>query len=224
MQKTTRSLLPMNQTIKINEIFYSIQGESIFSGYPTVFIRLTGCPLRCQYCDTAYAFNKGNNLTILDIKKQIESHNTPYICVSGGEPLSQPMVHPLMTALCDQQFIVSIETSGALDISNIDQRVHIIMDIKTPGSKESSKNLINNLAHLKLTDQLKFVICNEEDFHWSQQFIIDHDLKNKCPIWFSPSHEEMPASTLADLILKYSAPVRLQVQLHKFLWGNKPGC
>lgn len=212
--------------IRLTEIFYSLQGETRTVGWPTVFIRLTGCPLRCQYCDTSYAFSGGKSWTIEAILQKVAEYQPQYVTVTGGEPLAQPNCLPLLAALCDAGYEVSLETSGALDISAVDARVVKVVDIKTPGSGECERNLLTNftdLAALSLRDQLKFVICDHADYLWSQQFIAAHSLLQRCEILFSPSHEQLPARDLAEWILADRLPVRLQIQLHKYLWGNEQG-
>lgn len=213
----------MSGTLRINEIFYSLQGESTYVGLPTVFIRLTGCPLRCQYCDTAYAFHSGNKISIDDILNEVGSYSAKAVTVSGGEPLAQPNVHILMSALCDMDYQVSIETSGALDISQIDPRVKRIVDLKTPGSGEESKNLWENLNHLNQRDEVKFVICDQDDYEWAKDILSKRKLHGTCEVLFSPSYQEMPEQKLADLILADQLPVRFQVQLHKYIWGDVAG-
>ncbi len=210
------------ERLKISEIFFSIQGEAQFSGLPTVFVRLTGCPLRCQYCDTEYAFTGGQWQTIEEILAEVAHHSTSYVCVTGGEPLTQPRCQQLLAALCDAGYEVSLETSGALDIRGVDERVSRVMDIKTPGSGEFSRNRWENLALLTERDSLKLVICDRADYDWASAALKDQ-LQAPCPIFFSPSYEELEAETLADWILADQLPVRLQVQLHKILWGNAPG-
>jgi 7-carboxy-7-deazaguanine synthase len=207
--------------LKISEIFFSIQGEASCSGWPTVFVRLTGCPLRCQYCDTAYAFSGGDWWSLPAIAAEVRRHGTPYVCVTGGEPLAQPQCAALLTQLCDAGFNVSLETGGALDIAPVDTRVARVVDIKTPGSKEEHRNRWENLPLLTPHDALKIVICDRADFEWARDVLAKRPVP--CPVFFSPSHEQLPASTLADWILAERLPVRLQVQLHKVLWGNVPG-
>jgi 7-carboxy-7-deazaguanine synthase len=209
--------------LKITEIFHSLQGEADTAGIPTVFVRLTGCPLRCQYCDTAYAFHGGSSWTIEEILAEVAKYQTRYVCVTGGEPLAQRGCPALLTRLCDAGYRVSLETSGALDVAGVDPRVVRVIDIKTPGSKEHARNRLENIAALRATDQLKFVICDRADYDWSRQFIADHGLAGRCAILFSPSHEQLKAVELADWILADRLPVRLQIQLHKYLWGNVPG-
>ena len=210
-------------TLIINEIFYSIQGETSRSGFPTTFVRLTGCPLRCSYCDTEYAFKNGSKMSFNEISSTIKKNNSKYVTVTGGEPLAQKDVIPLLKYLCDMNYSVSIETSNAYDISAIDSRVSVILDVKTPASLESDKNLISNYKKLKPIDEIKFVICNLDDFNWARDYISLHNLDTLCPILFSPSYDDMPISELADLILKYSVNVRLQAQLHKTIWGPVNG-
>jgi len=209
--------------LRITEIFYSLQGESTFVGLPTVFIRLTGCPLRCQYCDTTYAFKGGKHWTVDEILQEVRRYNTPYICVTGGEPLAQPQCLGLLETLCNAGLRVSLETSGALDISQVDPRVVRVMDIKTPDSNESERNLWSNLDSLNQQDQLKFVICSRDDYEWSRQQVKDRNLMDICPVLFSPSHQEVPAADLADWILADQLHVRYQLQLHKVLWQDTPG-
>ena len=211
------------KSLIINEIFYSIQGETSRSGLPTYFIRLTGCPLRCTYCDTGYAFNTGSKMSFEEILSKLNRNTTKYITITGGEPLSQKNVQSLMKELCDLKYSVSLETSNAITIEDVDSRVSIILDIKTPGSQESDKNLISNYSKLKKSDELKFVICNQKDFEWAVDYIKKNNLSSICPIVFSPSYNQMPLSELADLILKNSLNVRLQTQLHKTIWGEVNG-
>jgi 7-carboxy-7-deazaguanine synthase len=210
--------------LKITEIFHSIQGEAAFSGWPTVFVRLTGCPLRCQYCDTAYAFTGGEWRTFDEIEAEIRRYGTRYVCVTGGEPLAQPRCGQLLTALCDAGFDVSLETSGAIDIAPVDTRVARVVDVKTPGSREAHRNLLDNLALLTPRDALKFVICGRADYEWSRALLAERFPRGApCTVFFSPSHSELAAGELADWILADRLPVRLQVQLHKALWGDVRG-
>ena len=212
-----------SKRLKITEIFFSLQGESRTVGLPTVFIRLTGCPLRCQYCDTAYAFTGGQWMSFDEIIKTVQSYQTKYITVTGGEPLAQAQCLGLLKELCDLNYHVSIETSGALDIQNVDARVSKVMDIKTPGSKEESKNKYDNINYLTKSDEVKFVVCSEDDYEWSKKILNDYQLNEKCEVLFSPSQGEQDVTDLADWILRDQLPVRLQVQLHKYLWGNVAG-
>jgi 7-carboxy-7-deazaguanine synthase len=214
---------PKPERLRINEIFHSLQGEADAVGYPTVFVRLTGCPLRCRYCDTAYAFHAGDWLDLEDIVERVRGYGTPYVCVTGGEPLAQPNCLKLLGRLCDQGFKVSLETSGALDVSSVDPRVSRVIDVKTPGSQEAARNRIENFELLTQRDQLKFVICSREDYDWSKAFLQEHGLSGQCRILFSPSYEEVPPAALADWILADRLPVRFQLQLHKVLWGDVPG-
>ncbi len=209
--------------LRITEIFYSLQGESNTVGLPTVFIRLTGCPLRCSYCDTQYAFVGGEKLSLAQIIQEIKQYPTNYITVTGGEPLSQANVHPLMKTLADKGYQVSLETSGALDISNVDVRVTKVMDLKTPSSGESSKNIYQNIAYLTTKDQVKFVIANNQDYDWSKKIMVDYNLTAQCQVLFSPVTGNMPATLLADKILQDKLAVRFQIQLHKYLWADAPG-
>jgi 7-carboxy-7-deazaguanine synthase len=208
--------------LKITEIFLSLQGEAVFSGAPTVFVRLTGCPLRCRYCDTAYAFTGGEWRTFAEIEAAIREHGTRYVCITGGEPLAQPRCLDLLTTLCDAGFDVSLETSGAFDIAPVDRRVCRVVDLKTPASGEVHRNRWDNLALLTGRDALKIVICDRGDYDWAKAALLRHP-ELPCPVFFSPSYEQLPARTLADWILEDRLPVRLQVQLHKLLWGNVPG-
>ena len=209
------------ERLRVTEIFFSIQGEACFSGWPTVFVRLTGCPLRCQYCDTAYAFTGGEWRSFAEVTTEVRRYGTRYVCVTGGEPLAQPRCHALLTSLCDLGFDVSLETSGAIEIADVDARVARVVDVKTPGSKESHRNLWANLELLTPRDAVKIVICDRADYEWAKNLVVARAWP--CPVFFSPSHEELPAGTLADWILADRLPVRLQVQLHKVLWGNVPG-
>ena len=210
-------------SLRITEIFYSLQGETSRVGLPTVFIRLTGCPLRCTYCDTAYAFTGGQNMSLVEILKQVAAYSPRYVTVTGGEPLAQKNCLLLLSALCDAGYQVSLETGGALDISDVDARVMRVVDIKTPGSNEVDKNRWENLTRLTSHDEIKFVLCDEADYRWAKQIMQQHHLAEKCPVLFSPVHGELDATQLAEWILHDRLPVRLQVQLHKLLWDNRPG-
>ncbi|MCH9769376.1 MAG: 7-carboxy-7-deazaguanine synthase QueE [Gammaproteobacteria bacterium] len=213
----------MKDTLRITEIFHSLQGETNTVGLPTVFVRLTGCPLRCQYCDTAYAFHGGDNMLLPDILDQIAKYQPRYVTVTGGEPLAQPNCIPLLKALCDQNYSVSLETSGALDISAVDPRVMKIFDIKTPGSSEVEKNQFDNLNHLNTHDQIKFVICDRKDYDWAKGLIKSHELTARCEVLFSPSYQQLKERELADWILQDNLRVRMQIQLHKYIWGDVAG-
>ncbi|MBD3634225.1 MAG: 7-carboxy-7-deazaguanine synthase QueE [Methylophaga sp.] len=208
---------------RITEIFYSLQGESRTVGLPTVFVRLTGCPLRCGYCDTEYAFYGGEKMDIADIVKQVASYNPRYVCVTGGEPLAQPNCIPLLSAICDLGVEVSLETSGAMDVSKVDPRVVKVMDLKTPGSGEESKNRYSNIELLRQQDQLKFVICNRQDYDWARTKLDEYQLDERCEVLFSPIHGELKPADLADWIVEDNLPVRMQLQLHKYLWGDEKG-
>jgi 7-carboxy-7-deazaguanine synthase len=210
-------------TLRVNEIFFSLQGETTRSGLPTVFIRLTGCPLRCIYCDTEYAFYDGEKMTIAGILQAIAGFRTPYVTVTGGEPLAQKPCRQLLKHLCDEGYKVSLETSGAMDVTGVDPRVAKMVDIKTPGSGEESRNRYDNLQHLGEHDEVKFVICNRADYEWARNLLNRYRLNERCEILFSPSHTQQPASQLADWILADRLPVRLQIQLHKYLWGDVRG-
>ncbi len=210
-------------SLRIHEIFYSLQGESSRVGLPTVFVRLTGCPLRCGYCDTEYAFHGGSTQSFEDILSQVAAYQTKFVCVTGGEPLAQKSCLQLLTMLCDAGYSVSIETSGAMDISPVDARVSVIMDIKTPGSGEATKNLWSNIGHLKAQDEVKFVLVDQADYVWSKQILSEYKISEKCPVLFSPAYHTLKADDLAALILGDHLPVRMQVQLHKILWGEKAG-
>jgi 7-carboxy-7-deazaguanine synthase len=210
-------------TLRISEIFYSLQGESTRVGLPSVFIRLTGCPLRCTYCDTAYAFTGGQTQTLNEIIKEVSVYSTPYICVTGGEPLAQKGCITLLRLLCDAGYSVSLETSGALDVGAVDPRVSKILDIKTPASGEMTKNLWRNLTQLNAHDEIKFVLCDEPDYVWAKQILDEHRLSEKCTVLFSPAQGQLEARDLAEWILRDKLKVRLQVQLHKMLWGNQQG-
>lgn len=209
--------------LKLTEIFLSIQGEADAVGWPTVFVRLTGCPLRCTYCDTDYAFYGGEWHEQAEVLAKVASYGVKHVCVTGGEPLAQKGCISLLAALCDAGYSVSLETSGAMDISQVDVRVHRVVDIKTPASGEAERNRWQNLDLLTSRDQLKFVICDRADYEWSRQQVLDRKLPERAMALFSPSAEQLPAVQLAEWILADRLPVRLQVQLHKILWGNTPG-
>jgi len=209
--------------LRITEIFYSLQGETRTVGIPTVFVRLTGCPLRCQYCDTSYAFQGGEWWEISAILEKVASFKTHHVTVTGGEPLAQKPCLELLTSLCNQGYEVSLETSGALDIAAVDPRVIKVVDIKTPGSKEVERNRFENMGHLLPHDQIKFVICDRSDFDWAKQITEQYQLSHRCQVLFSPSYHQLSGTDLANWILADRLPVRLQLQLHKILWGDVPG-
>lgn len=209
--------------LKIHEIFHSLQGESTRVGLPTVFVRLTGCPMRCVYCDTAYAFSGGSNMEIDDIVAKVAEYGTHYVTVTGGEPLAQKGCHVLLKDLCDAGFSVSLETGGAIDISKVDQRVSVILDVKTPASGEMENNIWTNLDHLKATDEVKFVLCNRADYEWAKALVAKDKLADKCTVLFSPVYQQVNPTELAEWVLADNLPVRMQIQLHKVLWGERPG-
>ena len=213
----------MGQDLRVTEIFYSLQGEARTVGWPTVFVRLTGCPLRCRYCDTAYAFHGGERRSLDEIIEEVGTYSPRFLTVTGGEPLAQPAVLPLLTSLCDRGYEVSLETSGALPVQAVDSRVSVVLDVKTPGSGEVERNLYSNLDHLRAHDQVKFVIANAEDYDWARATTDRYGLTGKCDVLFSPVHGELPAQQLADWILRDRIAVRLQIQLHKILWGDVRG-
>jgi len=223
LQQTSQQGQASESRLRITEIFYSLQGESSSVGLPTVFIRLTGCPLRCGYCDTAYAFSGGEWMQVADIVQQIKQHHAKNVCVTGGEPLAQRACGELLSGLCDEGYRVSIETSGSMDISQVDSRVHRIMDIKTPGSGEASKNKFENIQYLTAQDEVKFVLCDRGDYDWSKAIVEQYALLEKSQVLFSPVHEGVPPAELADWIIADQLNVRFQFQLHKFLWDNEPG-
>lgn len=210
-------------TLRITEIFHSLQGETSRVGLPTVFVRLTGCPLRCGYCDTAYAFHGGQTLTLGDVLAAVARHGARYVTVTGGEPLAQKNCLPLLGLLGDAGYAVSLETSGALDIGGVDARVTRVLDIKTPGSGEVTRNRWANLDCLRSTDEIKFVICNEADYAWAKQQLAERGLDRRCTVLFSPAAPELAPTQLAEWILRDRLPVRFQIQLHKILWGAAPG-
>jgi 7-carboxy-7-deazaguanine synthase len=209
--------------LKVTEIFHSLQGEADTVGFPTVFVRLTGCPLRCQFCDTAYAFHGGEWMTIDAVLARVAEFTPHYVCVTGGEPLAQKNCLPLLTQLCDANYRVSLETSGAMPLAGVDARANRVVDVKTPGSGEERRNRYEDLALLRSEEQIKFVICDRADYEWSRAKLGEHKLPERCTVLFSPSAEQLPARQLADWILEDRLPVRFQLQLHKVLWGNVPG-
>lgn len=209
--------------LKLTEIFRSLQGEADTVGIPTVFVRLTGCPLRCHYCDTAYAFHGGQWWTLPEILARVAELEVRHVCVTGGEPLAQASVHELLAALCDAGYRVSLETSGAMSLERVDPRVVKVVDIKTPASGEESRNRYDELARLDQKDLLKFVIADRTDYEWSREQLKARSLSERCTVLFSPSHQQLKAGDLADWILEDRLPVRFQIQLHKYLWGDVPG-
>jgi len=211
------------ERLRINEIFHSLQGEADSVGFRTVFVRLTGCPLRCRYCDTEYAFHAGDWHDLDSILESVRQFDATHVCVTGGEPLAQPNCLVLLERLCDAGFKVSLETSGAMSIDRVDPRVVRVLDVKTPGSGEVARNRVENFPLLTSRDQVKFVICSREDYDWSRAYLQEHALSERCQVLFSPSYTEVPAATLADWILADRLPVRFQLQLHKVLWGDVPG-
>lgn len=215
--------IPREERLRITEIFHSLQGESCPAGLPTAFIRLTGCPLRCGYCDTEYAFYGGRPVAIPDVLAEIAGYGTRYVCVTGGEPLAQRNCLVLLARLCDADYQVSLETSGAIDIADVDPRVTVVMDIKTPGSGESDRNRWENLETLKADDQVKFVICDREDYEWAGQIVHRHDLSSRFSVLFAPAWGQQIDRALAEWILEDRLDVRFQIQLHKVLWGDIPG-
>jgi 7-carboxy-7-deazaguanine synthase len=210
-------------SLRVNEIFLSLQGETSRVGLPTVFVRLTGCPLRCGYCDTEYAFHEGERMLLAAILSEVARHGVRHVTVTGGEPLAQKECVTLLRLLCDAGYSVSLETSGALDISGVDERVSRILDLKTPGSREMEKNLWSNIQYLTSHDEVKFVLCDESDYRWAVEVIGKHQLDSTCPVLFSPVYARLDPAVLAEWILRDRLPVRMQVQLHKLLWGEGPG-
>jgi 7-carboxy-7-deazaguanine synthase len=213
----------VSSRLKITEIFYSLQGEADTAGIPTTFVRLTGCPLRCQYCDTAYAFHGGEWFEIPAILSRVAELGAGHVCVTGGEPLAQKNCVELLRSLCDAGYRVSLETSGAMSLQDVDPRVVMVVDVKTPDSREESRNQYDELGRLSSKDLVKFVICGRADYEWSRAKVSELGLPSRCTVLFSPSHEQVPARELADWILEDRLPVRFQIQLHKYLWGNVPG-
>jgi 7-carboxy-7-deazaguanine synthase len=214
---------PVAERLRISEIFVSLQGESTSVGLPTVFVRLTGCPLRCQYCDTAYAFRGGGNMPLPTLLGRVAEYGVRHVTVTGGEPLAQPACLVLLEQLCDAGYVVSLETSGALDVSRVDARVVKVLDLKTPGSGEVERNRYQNLDYLAPRDQVKFVICDRADYEWARDQITARRLVGRCEVLFSPAYRQQDATQLADWLLADRLPVRFQIQLHKMLWGDEPG-
>lgn len=223
MKESSLSTGTRGDSLRVTEIFHSIQGESSSVGRPTVFVRLTGCPLRCRYCDTEYAFSGGEQRPLAGILDEIATYSARYVCVTGGEPLAQPQCRRLLAALCDAGYEVSLETSGALDIAGIDGRVSVIMDIKTPSSGESARNRLENIDHLKNIDEVKFVIVDRADYDWAQGVVTRYQLSTRCTVLFSPAWGLLEPRLLAEWILADRLPVCFQVQLHKYLWGDERG-
>ncbi len=225
MKATVTSLgaHPKIERLRVTEIFASIQGESTSAGIPTVFVRLTGCPLRCQYCDTTYAFSGGQRMQLDEISSKVSAFNLKYVTVTGGEPLAQKYCLNLLSELCDQNYIVSLETSGALNICGVDPRVIKVMDIKTPASQEVARMRWENISYLRKQDQVKFVICDQSDYVWAKNIITDYQLRNRCEVLFSANVDQLEAKNLAEWIVRDQLDVRFQLQLHKLLWGNVPG-
>ncbi|MGD8498713.1 MAG: 7-carboxy-7-deazaguanine synthase QueE [Chromatiales bacterium] len=209
--------------LRVTEIFHSLQGEARTVGWPTVFVRLTGCPLRCHYCDTEYAFSGGESMSLEQVLSEVSTYAPRHVTVTGGEPLAQPACLPLLNRLCDAGYQVSLETSGALDVSGVDARVVKVMDLKTPGSGECDRNRYENLELLTERDQLKFVLCDRGDYDWAKGLLVQQDLASRCEVLFSPSYGQLEPRELAEWILADRLPVRFQIQLHKLLWGEEPG-
>jgi len=219
----TPSVAASVASLRVTEIFFSLQGETSRTGLPTVFVRLTGCPLRCGYCDTAYAFHGGETLAVDEIMKRVASYGARHVTLTGGEPLAQKHAFLLLRQLADAGYSVSLETSGALDVSGVDPRVSKILDLKTPGSGESARNLWSNLEHLTAQDEIKFVLCDENDYRWAREQLERHRLDARCAVLFSPVYGRLEPRLLAEWILRDRLPVRMQLQLHKLLWGEQPG-
>lgn len=218
-----RDDLPAGQRLRLTEIFCSLQGEALDAGWPTVFVRLTGCPLRCQYCDTEYAFYGGDWHSFDAIEDVVDQYRVKHVCITGGEPLAQKNTPALIQRLCEKGYHVSLETSGAMDVSAVDQRCSKVLDIKTPGSREMARNRLENLPLLTAHDQVKFVICDREDYDWAVAFVKEHELTAVCTVWFSASHLQLAHRELADWMVADALPVRFQMQLHKMLWNDQPG-
>jgi len=218
-----RDDLPRSERLRITEIFLSIQGEAASIGWPTVFVRLTGCPLRCRWCDTAYAFQGGQWWSLGRIVEEVAQYGVHHVCVTGGEPLAQPNCRELLARLAEAGFNVSLETSGSIDIAGLDPRVAVVMDVKAPGSGEETRNRLENLGYLRPGDQVKFVLAGRADYDWARDFIREHDLAARMQVLFSPVAGELEARELADWIVADRLPVRFQIQLHKSLWGDVAG-
>ena len=222
-QTVTDQPIHLTTRLKITEIFYSLQGEARNVGLPTVFVRLTGCPLRCGYCDTEYAFTGGEWMSFDEIIEEINKYKTRHITVTGGEPLAQKNCIPFLEKLCDLGYEVSLETSGAIMVDEVDMRVTKVVDVKTPASGEVDKNRFANFEHLNRHDQVKFVICDRADYEWTREIVAKYKLVTACEVLFSPCSGTLDATELAEWILQDQLDVRFQVQLHKYLWGDKPG-
>ncbi|MGH7918055.1 MAG: 7-carboxy-7-deazaguanine synthase QueE [Candidatus Binataceae bacterium] len=218
-----RDDLAPDERLRVTEIFLSIQGEAASVGWPTVFVRLTGCPLRCRWCDTAYAFHGGEWQSLEHIEAEVARHGVRHVCITGGEPLAQPNCRALLARLAEQGYAVSIETSGSIDIADLDPRVTVVMDVKAPGSGEESRNRLENLPHLRAQDQAKFVLADRADYDWACAFVREHDLTSRTEVLFSPVADELDPRELAEWILADRLPVRFQIQLHKSLWGDVAG-
>lgn len=218
-----RDRIPREERLRITEVFHSLQGEARTAGYPTVFVRLTGCPLRCVYCDTEYAFYGGEWTSIDEVVSQARDFGAPFVTVTGGEPMAQKNCRRLLSRLCDTGAEVSLETGGAMNLAGLDSRVVVVMDLKTPASGEMKRNRWDNLDHLRPGDQVKFVICDRDDYEWARARVEEYRLADRFEVLFSPSHGVLPPSELADWILADRLPVRFQVQLHKYIWGDEPG-
>lgn len=210
-------------TLRVTEIFFSLQGETSRVGLPTVFVRLTGCPLRCGYCDTAYAFHGGESMALEEILARVAGYGARHVTLTGGEPLAQKQAPVLLRRLAEAGYSVSLETSGALDVSAVDPRISKILDLKTPGSGECARNLWSNIEHMTAHDEIKFVLCDEADYRWACTELAARRLDQRCPVLFSPVHGKLEPRQLADWILRDRLPVRLQLQMHKLLWGETPG-
>lgn len=223
MSASAKSDLESPERLRITEIFLSIQGEAASAGWPTVFVRLTGCPLRCGYCDTAYAFHGGRWMSLDEILDTVASYGVTHVCVTGGEPLAQRRCPALLVRLCDAGYQVSLETSGALDVGGVDPRVVRVVDLKTPGSGESARNMMENLSYLGPRDVAKFVICDRADYEWAREVLAEQQLTERCQVFFSPSWGQLEASQLCEWVLEDRLEVRLQLQLHKIIWGDVPG-
>lgn len=214
---------PAATRLRLTEIFFSLQGETSRAGLPTVFVRLTGCPLRCVWCDTAYAFQGGETTSVSEILERVGTFAARQVCVTGGEPLAQKGCLDLLTALCDAGYSVSLETSGAIGLAGVDPRVSKVMDLKAPGSGEQGKNRWDNIGLLDSRDELKFVLADRADYEWAREMLASRDLAAICPVLFSPVADSLTPADLAQWILDDRLPVRMQIQLHKVIWGNAPG-